>query len=120
MAIYSPETSAIPCFASGDRLNGFLPAHRRREPVLRVYDSNREWVIPRILPLATADSHPSESWDDVGPISRDLVVKMTRLDLALRITAREALDPPWFSRTELRGKGISAGVAGKLVSGISP
>ncbi len=70
--------------------------------------------------LETADRLPSESWDDVGPIFRDLVVKMTRLDPALRITAREALDHPWFSRTELRGKEVSAGVADKLVSEISP
>ncbi|KAI0458482.1 kinase-like domain-containing protein [Xylaria acuta] len=42
---------------------------------------------------------PFESWEHVDPIFRDLVAKMTRLDPALRLTAREALNHPWFGRT---------------------
>ncbi|KAI1374689.1 kinase-like domain-containing protein [Hypoxylon crocopeplum] len=38
---------------------------------------------------------PFETWVDT--IFKDLVVKMTRLDPALRITARDALGHPWFS-----------------------
>ncbi|KAH9885135.1 protein kinase-like domain-containing protein [Xylariomycetidae sp. FL2044] len=41
---------------------------------------------------------PFELRKDIDPVFQELVVKMTRLDPALRITAREALDHPWFAQ----------------------
>lgn len=42
---------------------------------------------------------PFASFDPVDPEFRDLVVRMTNLDPAKRITAREFLEHPWFSLT---------------------
>ncbi|RMZ80302.1 hypothetical protein DV738_g2801, partial [Chaetothyriales sp. CBS 135597] len=42
---------------------------------------------------------PFAKWHYVDAGLRDLVVKMTNLDPAKRITAREALDHPWFRET---------------------
>lgn len=40
---------------------------------------------------------PFEFWKPVDPDFKDLVLRMTRLDPARRITAREALEHPWFA-----------------------
>jgi serine/threonine protein kinase len=42
---------------------------------------------------------PFECWEYVEDELRDLVGKMTNLDPRRRITAREALQHPWFSKT---------------------
>ncbi|PYH94867.1 kinase-like protein [Aspergillus ellipticus CBS 707.79] len=42
---------------------------------------------------------PLERWNYLEPDLRDLVGKMTNLDPAKRITAREALQHPWFSHS---------------------
>ncbi|KKZ62001.1 hypothetical protein EMCG_03462 [[Emmonsia] crescens] len=39
---------------------------------------------------------PFSMWEDVDECFRDLITKMTSLDPARRITAREALEHPWF------------------------
>ncbi|KAH6847197.1 kinase-like domain-containing protein [Chaetomium sp. MPI-CAGE-AT-0009] len=39
---------------------------------------------------------PFSLWENVDTDFRDLIVKMTNLDPAKRITAREALEHPWF------------------------
>lgn len=39
---------------------------------------------------------PFSLWQNVDTDFRDLIVKMTNLDPARRITAREALEHPWF------------------------
>ncbi|KAJ8128801.1 hypothetical protein O1611_g4835 [Lasiodiplodia mahajangana] len=43
---------------------------------------------------------PFAMWDYVDAELRDLVVKMTNLDPAKRITAREALEHPWFRQAD--------------------
>lgn len=43
---------------------------------------------------------PFEKWEFVDPRFRDLVCRMTNLDPAKRITAREALGHPWFDRSD--------------------
>ncbi|KAI3322807.1 kinase-like protein [Xylariaceae sp. AK1471] len=80
-------------FADKDGFNGFLQHIGEENPFYE-----------RVISLANDfppgnRRQPFESWDHVDPIFRDLVVKMTRLDPALRITAREALNHPWFGRT---------------------
>lgn len=40
---------------------------------------------------------PFEFWKPVDPDFKDLVLRMTKLDPARRITAREALEHPWFA-----------------------
>ncbi len=53
---------------------------------------------------ATFDSanprKPFEKWHFVNAQFRDLVCKMTNLDPARRITAREALEHPWFAQSD--------------------
>jgi serine/threonine protein kinase len=39
---------------------------------------------------------PFGKWQYVEPEFRDLIVKMTNLDPTMRITARQALEHPWF------------------------
>lgn len=41
---------------------------------------------------------PFDKWHFVDAQFRDLVCRMTTLDLARRITAREALEHPWFTQ----------------------
>ncbi|KAI0402009.1 kinase-like protein [Xylaria palmicola] len=78
-------------FADRDGFNGFLyhigeenPFHAR---ILELADD----FPPENRP------QPFEAWEDVDSVFRDLIVKMTRLDPALRIMAREALEHPWFT-----------------------
>lgn len=47
---------------------------------------------------------PFAMWHYVDAELRDLVVKMTNLDPARRITAREALEHPWFRHADSRQK----------------
>jgi len=42
---------------------------------------------------------PFENWYFVNAQFRDLVCRMTKLDPARRITAREALEHPWFAQS---------------------
>ncbi|KAK1762031.1 kinase-like protein [Phialemonium atrogriseum] len=46
---------------------------------------------------------PFAMWDYVDAELRDLIVKMTNLDPARRISAREALEHPWFRQANLEG-----------------
>lgn len=39
---------------------------------------------------------PFSMWEDVDECFRDFITKMMSLDPARRITAKEALDHPWF------------------------
>lgn len=43
---------------------------------------------------------PFEKWYFVDAQFRDLVCRMTTLDPARRITAREALEHPWFAHSD--------------------
>lgn len=47
---------------------------------------------------------PFWMWHYVDPELRDLVMKMTNLDPARRIIAREALEHPWFRQADARHK----------------
>lgn len=78
-------------FADEDGFNGILEHIGEENPFYE-----------RIM--AFADDFPAENgrmpfeyWKVVDPTFTDLVVKMTRLDPALRITARDALAHSWFS-----------------------
>ncbi|XXH01874.1 hypothetical protein Hte_008236 [Hypoxylon texense] len=78
-------------FADRDGFNGFLQHIGEENPFYE-----------RVIALADDfppgnRQQPFETWKDVDPIFKDLIVKMTRLDPALRITARDALSHPWFS-----------------------
>ncbi|KAI1744531.1 kinase-like protein [Xylaria scruposa] len=80
-------------FADRDGFNGLLQHIGEENPFYeRIIAIANDF--PPEIPL-----QPFESWEHVDPVFRDLVVKMTRLDPSLRITAREALDHPWFGRT---------------------
>jgi len=43
---------------------------------------------------------PFSVWEYVDVQLRDLIMKMTSLDPARRITARQVLEHPWFSQTD--------------------
>ncbi|KAI0834728.1 kinase-like protein [Hypoxylon sp. FL0890] len=78
-------------FADRDGFNGFLQHIGEENPFYE-----------RVIALANDfppgnGRQPFEAWKDVDLVFKDLVVKMTRLDPALRITARDALGHPWFS-----------------------
>ncbi|KAF2966785.1 hypothetical protein GQX73_g6782 [Xylaria multiplex] len=79
-------------FADKDGFNGFLQHIGEDNPFYE-----RVITIANDFPPGNR-RQPFESWDDVDPVFRDLVVKMTRLDPVLRITAREVLSHPWFSQ----------------------
>ncbi|WEW61819.1 hypothetical protein PRK78_007315 [Emydomyces testavorans] len=78
-------------FGDGSGLVGFLG---------HLDDESARW---RDLLLAVAEEfnaddarQPFSMWDDVDETFRDIIVKMTNLDPAQRITAKEALEHPWF------------------------
>lgn len=48
-------------------------------------------LLPEVKP-----KKPFSLWEPVDPEFRDLILKMTSLDPAKRITAREAPKKPWF------------------------
>jgi serine/threonine protein kinase len=78
-------------FADKDGFNGFLQHIGEENPFFE-----------RVIALANDfppgnRRRPFEAWGGEDPIFKDLVVKMTRLDPALRITARDALSHPWFA-----------------------
>ncbi|OTA95773.1 hypothetical protein M434DRAFT_393416 [Hypoxylon sp. CO27-5] len=78
-------------FADSDGFNGFLQHIGAENPFYE-----------RVIALANDfppenRRQPFETWENVDPIFKDLVIKMTRLDPALRITVRDALKHPWFS-----------------------
>ncbi|KAI0536380.1 kinase-like domain-containing protein [Xylaria digitata] len=79
-------------FADRDGFNGFLQHIGEDNPF-----HERVMAIANDFPPGNR-RQPFELWGDVDPIFRDLVVKMTRLDPVLRITAKEALNHPWFSQ----------------------
>ncbi|KAI1397079.1 kinase-like protein [Hypoxylon fuscum] len=77
-------------FADKDGFNGFLQHIGQENPFYE-----------RVIALANDfppgnRRQPFETWEDVDPIFQDLAIKMTRLDPALRVTARDALGHPWF------------------------
>ncbi|EGE08041.1 CMGC/CDK protein kinase [Trichophyton equinum CBS 127.97] len=64
-------------------------------------DDSAEW---RDIVVAVADGFtpedprkPLSMWEDVDEPFRDIVAKMTSLDPARRITAKDALEHPWFN-----------------------
>ncbi|EEP79948.1 predicted protein [Uncinocarpus reesii 1704] len=78
-------------FGDGPGLVGFLGY---------LDDESARW---RDLVLAVAEEfnpddarQPFAMWNDVDELFRDLIVKMTNLDPTQRITAKEALQHPWF------------------------
>ncbi|KAI4859674.1 kinase-like protein [Hypoxylon rubiginosum] len=78
-------------FADKDGFNGFLQHIGEENPFYE-----------RVIALANDfppgnRRQPFETWKDIDPSLKDLIIKMTRLDPALRITARDALSHPWFS-----------------------
>lgn len=77
-------------FSDRDGFNGFLQHIGEENPFYE-----------RVIALANDfppgnRRQPFEIWEGIDPIFKDLIVKMTRLDPALRITARDALSHPWF------------------------
>lgn len=63
-------------------------------------DSVASWrdLVLDVTPEFTATNprKPFSMWVEVAEGFRDIVTKMTSLDPARRITAREALEHPWF------------------------
>jgi serine/threonine protein kinase len=63
-------------------------------------EESAEWrdLVLAVMELFTSDNprKPFSMWDDVDESFRDVVAKMTSLDPKRRITAREALNHPWF------------------------
>ncbi|KAI0475572.1 kinase-like domain-containing protein [Xylariaceae sp. FL0804] len=79
----------IAFFGDMDGFNGYMEFIGEGNP----FDQRMNDIASSVLPKYWK---PFDSWDDVDPIFGDLVMKMTRLDPRLRITAKEALDHPWF------------------------
>lgn len=80
-------------FADKDGFNGFLQHIGEDNPFYE-----------RVISLANDfppgnRRQPFDSRDYVDPVFKDLVITMTRLDPALRITAQEALNHQWFGQT---------------------
>lgn len=78
-------------FADGPGLVGLLE---------HLDDSVTQWRDPvlTVVPEFTA-TNPRKSfsmWEDVDECFRDVITKMMSVDPARRITAREALEHPWF------------------------
>ncbi|KAF3483973.1 uncharacterized protein GIQ15_03297 [Arthroderma uncinatum] len=78
-------------FGDGPGLVGFLH---------HLEDNSAKW---RDLVVTIADEftpadprYPFSIWEDVDESFRDIIVKMTSLDPARRITAKDALEHPWF------------------------
>ncbi|KAI1816901.1 kinase-like domain-containing protein [Poronia punctata] len=80
-------------FADRDGFNGFMHHIGEENPFFE-----RMMAIANDFPPENP-RQPFESWSDVEPVFKDLIIKMTRLDPTCRITAREALKHPWFSQT---------------------
>ncbi|KAH1904024.1 hypothetical protein KXW02_007902 [Aspergillus fumigatus] len=83
----------ISYFADEDGLNGFLEHIGEENP-----------FFDRLIDLASIfgpenPRQPFERWGYVEPDLRDLIGKMTNLDPTKRITASEALQHRWFSKT---------------------
>ncbi|KAH6623704.1 kinase-like domain-containing protein [Chaetomium tenue] len=57
-------------------------------------------LVPEVKPRK-----PFALWEPVDPEFRDLILKMTNLDPAKRITAREALKHPWFREARAKDPG---------------
>ena len=78
-------------FADGPGLVGLLE---------HLDDSVAPWrnlVLDVVPEFTTADPRkPFSMWEDVDECFRDVITKMMSLDPARRITAREALEHPWF------------------------
>ncbi|KAI1749589.1 kinase-like domain-containing protein [Xylaria castorea] len=80
-------------FGDEDGFNGYMDHIGEENPV---YDR----MMGLMNDFLTGDGLQSFGyWVDIDPTFRDLIVKMTRLDPALRITAQQAIDHPWFSAT---------------------
>ena len=57
----------------------------------------RDLVLAVVPEFTTTDPRkPFSMWEDVDECFRDVITKMMSLDPARRITAREALEHPWF------------------------
>jgi serine/threonine protein kinase len=81
-------------FADKDSLDGFLDHIGKENPFYE-----------RLLGLIDGfgpknPRQPFQRWDYVEPELRDLVGKMTNLDPVKRITAKEALQHPWFGGSD--------------------
>ncbi|RDL32568.1 CMGC protein kinase [Venustampulla echinocandica] len=78
-------------FADGPGLVGLLE---------HLDDSVAQWrdlVLATVPEFTTTDPRkPFSMWEDVDECFRDVMTKMMSLDPARRITAREALEHPWF------------------------
>ncbi|KAI0419615.1 kinase-like protein [Xylaria grammica] len=78
-------------FGDEDGFNGYMDLIGEENPV-------HDRVMGLMNDFLTGDGPQSfQNWVDIDPTFRDLIVKMTRLDPALRITAQQAIDHPWFS-----------------------
>lgn len=79
-------------FGDGPGLVGFVENHLCEDS-----QSFGELIMDVIQESNTKNPRkPFSMWETVDESFRDIVVKMTSLDPARRITAREALDHPWF------------------------
>ena len=85
----------ISFFADEDGLNGILQ-----------WIGQENLFFERIIDLASSfekegkNRQPFGLWHYVDPQFRDLIGKMTNLDPTMRITAREALEHPWFKENK--------------------
>lgn len=84
----------ISFFADEDSLNGFLnhigtdnPYFEHLSSLASTFKAENLW-------------QPFSEWADVESDLRNLITKMTSMDPARRITAREALQHPWFNQPE--------------------
>lgn len=82
-------------FADEDSLNGFLQHIGTDNPFFE-----RFATLAATFDVSGNHRQPFETWDCVEPDPRDLVGKMTSMDPARRITAREALQHRWFNQLE--------------------
>lgn len=80
-------------FADEDSLKGFLSHIQMDNPFF-------ERVADLVTTFVPGDlRQPIEKWRYLEPDLKDLVSKMTIMDPARRITAKEALEHRWFNQT---------------------
>jgi serine/threonine protein kinase len=86
----------ISYFADEDGFNGLLQ---------QIGAKNKYFERLRALAPEVTPRKPFALWQPMNPEFRDLILKMTHLNPKRRITAREALEHPWFRQGRSKGLG---------------
>jgi serine/threonine protein kinase len=86
----------ISYFADNDGFRGLLN---------HIGEKSEHFERLRAIAREVTPRKPFALWHPMDPEFRDLILKMTNLDPENRITAREALERPWFRQGRSKGLG---------------